>query len=361
MKVLHCISGMGGGGAERQVAYLAGPLRSLGWDVHVALVTGGPNLPRLESGGALIHRLPVSGNYDPRLVWKIARVVRSVRPDIIQAWFLQMQVVAGAVAQLLGVPWIVSERSSSLAYPQTLKNRVRIVTAGRADAIIANSTAGDEYWRERLDGRVPRFVIPNALPLGEIENARPAVPAGLPIGADADLILFAGRFGPEKNVPLLVEALRTVVSRPRTVAVLCGDGPLRADIARTIASRGLNTRIFLPGYVPEIWSLMKRAQVVVSVGLFEGRPNTVLEAMAAGRPLVVSDIPAHREFLNERAAVFVDPREPDAIARAILRVLDDAGSAGRRVEAARATVSKWSVESAAAEYDRAYRAVLARL
>src|SRR4051812_30702847 len=101
---------MGGGGAERQLAYLAAPLAARGWQVHVALASGGPNLQRLEAGGAVVHRLSAAGNHDPRLAWRLADVFRRVRPDLAQVWFVQMEVIGGIVAELFGTPWLISER-----------------------------------------------------------------------------------------------------------------------------------------------------------------------------------------------------------------------------------------------------------
>jgi glycosyltransferase involved in cell wall biosynthesis len=359
MKVLHCIPGMGGGGGERQLAYLAGPLAALGWDVHVALAAGGPNLPRLEAAGAIVHRLLATGNHDPRLAGRLAGVFRRVRPDIAQVWFVQMEVLGGLVAELCGVPWVLSERSSALAYPHTLKNRARALLARTADAIVSNSAAGDQYWSGRVSPRVRRSVIPNALPLEEIDAAVPRVPAALPIEDSDAVVLFAGRFGPEKNIDGLLDALRLVVRRPHTIGVLVGDGPLRPSIERAVAADGLGDRILIPGYVDEMWPLMKRADVVVSVGWFEGRPNAVLEAMACGRPLVVSDIPAHREILDDRSAIWVDPKDPAAIARGVIRALDDRPAAEAFGAAAQSRTAAWSIASAAAHYDRLYRDVLA--
>jgi glycosyltransferase involved in cell wall biosynthesis len=351
---------MGGGGAERQLAYLAGPLASRGWAVHVALGAGGSNLPRLEAGGAVVHRLAGSSNHDPRLAWQLARVFRRVRPDLVQVWFVQMEVLAGAVSRFFNVPTIISERSSVLAYPATTKNGVRLLFARTADAIVSNSLAGNQYWEGRVSSRVARFVIPNALPLDEIEHVRAALPAGLPAGDDHAVVLFAGRFEPEKNIDVLLAALRDVVTRPRTIAVLCGDGSLREDVQRRIVADGLGDRIFAPGYVSDIWPIMKRADVVVAVGLFEGRPNTVIEAMACGRPLVVSDIPAHREILDGQSALWVDARNPAAIARAVLDVLRDPVAAAGRSDAARLVATQWSIAAAAERYDGVYRQVLAR-
>ena len=350
MKVLHCIPGMGGGGAERQLAYLAGPLAKRGWEVHVALGAGGSNLPRLKEGGAVVHRLTASSNHDPRLGWQLAKVFRRVRPDIVQVWFVQMEVLAGAISELFRVPRVISERSSVLAYPPTIKNRLRVAIARTADAIVSNSAAGDAYWEGRVSRGVARFVIHNALPLEEIAAARPAVPGGLAVKAGDALVLFAGRFAPEKNLASMLTALGDIVKRPRTVGVLCGDGPLRGEVQQKIGADGLGDRIFTPGYVADLWPLMKRADVVVAVGLFEGRPNVVLEAMAAGRPLVVSDIPAHREILDAGSASWVDGRDAAGIARAVLQVLDDPVAAERRAAAARSLAVQWSIAGAAAEY-----------
>ena len=359
MRALHCIPGMGGGGAERQLAYLAGALGRRGWQVHVALIADGPNLARLEHSGAVIHRLRATGNYDPRLGWQLARIARQVRPDLVQVWFVQMTLLGGIVSELLHIPWVIAERSSLLAHPPTLKNRLRIALARTANAVISNSAGGDGYWQPHLDGRVRRFVIPNAVPVEEIDAAAPALPASLPVEPCEDIVLFEGRFDSEKNVSVLLTALKEVVRRPRTVAILCGEGPLRAEVQRRIAEDGLATRVFSPGYVAEIWPLMKRASLVVSVARFEGRPNAVIEAMAARRPLLVSDIPAHREILDERSAVFVDGSDPVAVAHAMLRILDDPAAAERRANAARERASRWAVESAAAEYDRIYRLLIA--
>jgi glycosyltransferase involved in cell wall biosynthesis len=338
---------------------MAGPLRARGWDTHVALVSGGPNLRRLESGGAVIHRLRPWGNHDPRLALMLARVMRRVEPDVVQVWFVQMDLAAGLAATWLRLPWVLSERSSRLAYPRTLKNQARVLMARRADAIIANSTAGAEYWRARASA-VPRFVIGNGVPLEEIARVQPGMPAGLAVDDRTAVVLSAGRFSTEKNVGVLTEALAVILARPDTVAVLCGDGPLRSDVRARADAAGIGDRVHMPGYVADLWPVVRRADVVVAVGLFEGCPNTVLEAMAAERPLVVSDIPAHREILDDQSAVWVDPRLVESIAAGVLTVLADPAAAAARARKAKARVSAWSIDAIAGAHDRAYRQVVDR-
>ena len=86
---------------------------------------------------------------------------------------------------------------------------------------------------------------------------------------------------------------------------------MRAAVEAAVAGLGLADRVRLVGFVPDAWAWMKRASVLVSPSLFEGHPNVVLEAAACGCPLVVSDIPAHREFLDGENAVLVDTGDPD--------------------------------------------------
>lgn len=359
MRILHCIPSMGGGGAERQLAYLAGELTKMGWDMHVALLYGGRNLNRLKTGGALVHMLRCRNNYDPRIFWQLKRLMRLLKPDLVQTWLLQMDIFGGAAARMARIPWIISERSSVMAYPGTLKNRLRLFLASRARAVVSNSVAGDHYWQSRLNGQVLQCVIPNALPLDEIEAATSVTPDEIGLKTEKDIVLFVGRFSPEKNLETLLLALREVVARPQTVAVLCGEGPLLSQAHGWLVRYAIADRVRLPGYVPDIWRWMKRASVLVSVGLFEGRPNVVLEAMACGCPLVVSDVPAHREFLDEHSAVLVNPHAPGAIADAIIRVLSAPEIAAHRAETARTKAAQWSIPMIAHQYDEVYREVLA--
>ena len=358
-RVLHCIPGMGGGGAERQLAYLAGELPHLGWDVHVALVSGGPNLERLGASGATLHWLTARGNYDPLVLLQLVRTVQRVQPDLVQVWVLQMEVLGAIAARLRRVPWILSERSSEPAYPTTIKHWLRTWLAGGAAAVVANSASGARYWEERLDTRVPRYIIPNALPLTDIERSAPAGAETTRCAPDTKVVLFAGRLTAEKDPETLIEALVPVLGRFDVVVVIAGDGPLRERVSTLIHRLRLEKHVRLPGFIDHIWAWMKRANVFVSPSLFEGHPNAVLEAMACGCPLVVSNIPPHREFLDANSAILVPPADPRLLGEAIVNVLTNPDAAARRAVQASRIVRKWSLEEIAREYDRTYRAVIA--
>ena len=107
---------------------VAAALKARGWEVHVGLLSGGVNLERLRQGGATVHQLHVAGNYDPRLLSQISGVIGRVRPAIVQTWLPQMDISAGFLSSVRGVPWILSERSSNQDYLSLPKRLLR--TAG---------------------------------------------------------------------------------------------------------------------------------------------------------------------------------------------------------------------------------------
>jgi glycosyltransferase involved in cell wall biosynthesis len=172
------------------------------------------------------------------------------------------------------------------------------------------------------------------VPLAEIASASVATPGEIGVDSDAPLVLFASRLEPQKNINTLLQALKIVLSRGDTQALCCGEGSQRAQIDEWIEAQAMSDRVRVTGYVPQLWSVMKRADVFVSPSLFEGSPNVVLEAMACGVPLVVSDIPEHRELLDETAAVLVPPTSAERLAEAVETVLRDRGAAAARARVA---------------------------
>jgi glycosyltransferase involved in cell wall biosynthesis len=351
---------MEGGGAERQLTYLAKELVAAGCEVHVALTRGGQNLARLEATGATVHMLGPCSNHDPRIATRLLRTISGVKPDLVQCWLLQMELLGGLACLATRTPWVFGERSSANAYPRTPKNRLRIRIASCASGIVSNSAAGDEFWQARVKAGIPRYVVRNALPMDEIAAVPAATPAEMGTKAGEALVLFAGRLDAAKNPITFVHALRRLTSPMPVHALLCGDGPLRPEIEHLIAEHGIERIVRVAGYASNLWSLMKRAAMFVSSSRFEGSPNVVLEAMACGCPLIVSDIPTHRELLDAESAIFVAADDPDGIARAIETVLADPAGAARRAGAARQRAERYASALIAQQYLDVYRDVLSR-
>jgi glycosyltransferase involved in cell wall biosynthesis len=365
MKILYCIPGLEHGGAERQLSYLGSELASMGHEVHVASSYGGPNLHRLQSAGVKWHCIGRSSNRDPRIFFRLIALMRKLRPDVVQTILTPMDFLGGAAALLTRTPWILKESSSGPLYAAIWKYtgdwryKVRFAFGRLSDAVVSNSAGGYDYWRSARDGR-PLHMIPNGLPLDEIAASDPARVNGFAFGPDEKLVLYAGRIDLAKNVESLIATLARIADEVPFAAVICGDGSRRPHVERMARELGVAHRIFFTGYVDHLWDLMKRADAVVSLSRFEGRPNVVLEAMACGCPLVVSDIPAHREILNDSTAYFVRPDEPEQVAEAIKTILQSQAAAQARAQAARAKTADWGLPNMALMYEHLYLNLLGK-
>ncbi|MGB2715494.1 MAG: glycosyltransferase [Vicinamibacterales bacterium] len=355
MRVLHCIPSMEGGGAERQLTYLAAGLHQLGIDTHVALVSRGPNWTRLMATGATVHELPARGAHDPLLFVRLLTKIRAIHPDLVQVWLRQMDILGGIASLAQRKPFILTERASEPAYPPSLKHAMRLRVGGFASAVVANSEEGARYWRGHTRRHGRTCVISNAVPVGEITDTPPETI----VTVGRRVVLFAGRMEPQKNIDVLLPALLTALEDIDFDTIFCGEGSLKARIVDWIERQGVGSRARVLGYTTKLWGLMKRASMLVSPALFEGTPNVVLEAMACRCPLVVSDIREHREFLDESAACFARPDSPADLARAIRSVFQDPESARARADVAFARVERFDPAMIAQRYVDLYRSILA--
>ncbi len=349
--ILHVIPTLTGGGAERQLALLAAEQSRRGWNVHVALRRTGNYAQHLTGTGVVVHQLGDLRRGHPLLFLRLHALVRKLRPTVMQTWLLQMDIIGGAVALTTRTPWVLTERNSKASYAETPREAwIRYKLGRHAGAIVANSREGAQYWERFVSKRERISVIPNAIDVTAIQRAEPRTVAAVQRPA----ILCVGRLVPQKAPELVVEALALLPRRHDVELVLLGDGHLRASVAATVERLGMKDQVHLLPYQPDWWGLLKTATALVNVSRFEGQPNVVLEAMAAGCPLIVSDIGPHRELLPEGSALFVAADDAAALARAIDALLDDRDAARSRAAAASAVVKGSTTGAAADAYERVY-------
>jgi glycosyltransferase involved in cell wall biosynthesis len=353
MKILHCIPQLTGGGAERQLTYLCEGLVALGHQVDVIVMIDGQNGPRLRRSGARIHLLGWRRPFDPLLLVELAARIATLRPDVVQTWLRRMDVLGGLAARACACPWIYSERSTWT--PDGWRDMLRhSLIRGMASAVIANSESGAMHWREVLRPEEVH-VVHNIVPLQELAAAPPRTRAELGLPDDAELIVYVGRFEPEKNTVLLGTALAEVLRRrPRGVAYCCGVGLELETLRAMVTQAGVGERCHTPGYRDDIWSLVKSADVLVSASHYEGQPNAVLEAMAAGCPLVLSDIAQHRECAGDDGALYFSTHSKEEAVAQLVAALEDRPAARARAEKTRARVQRLSMHAIASAYAEIY-------
>lgn len=357
MRVLHAIPSLTGGGAERQVSYLVPALLSEGVDAHLAYVQSGPNLEHLSEVGENLHRMDAVGNHSVRRYTNLSALINRLAPDVVQTWLPQMDILGGIAAMQNHTHFVLSERNSAGLYGRSPKAVARKFIGGRASAIVANSQAGLEYWNQGNTNQIRR-VIRNGIP---IEDIRAEARAGNDDSGEPPIILFAGRYTEQKNVILTLQAvIRVLGLYPEACAVFFGAGRLEHILLEIALGSSVGDRITIGPYSHSLWEWMGRASALVSLSKFEGMPNVALEAAAAGCPLVLSDISAHRELFSESCARFLTGPTVENTSSALADILDKPGRARDRSDAAKKVAEEMSIERSAAAYRALYDELLER-
>jgi glycosyltransferase involved in cell wall biosynthesis len=325
-QVCLLIGQLGLGGAEKQLVLLARGLSARGIRTHLAVMfEKGAREEELRDSGVSVVELgfrcqgleSLAG--DIRAFARFVAFLRKERPGVLQAFLFHSYVMAAPAARLARVPVLIAGRRSLGFFKRgnRLALAVERVATRWTDFLVANATAiADEV---RRDERVPSAkisVIPNGMEPNEFEPAEPAdVDTALPV------VLCVANFATHKGHRYLLEACGMLQrsGRPCTL-VLIGDGAERPGLQRLTDRLGLDVRFL--GARTDVARFLARADAVVLPSLYEGSSNAVMEAMAAGRPLVATAVGGTPELLEGRG-VLVPPADSAAIAEGLDQVLGD--------------------------------------
>jgi glycosyltransferase involved in cell wall biosynthesis len=151
-----------------------------------------------------------------------------------------------------------------------------------------------------------------------------------PVEAGAQVLLAISRLEPQKGLDVAVRALPHIrASHPKAVLVVLGEGPQRAELSALV--RELEVPVHLLGRVPDVASWLRRAELLVHPARWEGFGLALLEAMLASKPIVATNVSSIPEIVSDgETGLLVEPDDPDALARAVSRVLDAPGEYGER-------------------------------
>ena len=305
----------------------------------------------------------------------VARLGRAARRDDLQAFLFPSPYTwfpVPGVPVVLGIHDTIADDLPRLALPGRkdralwrLKQALAVRSAARLFTVSeASQAALQRRVRTSPEGIA---VVPEA-PDPVFEPVDTAAAAGLlaPLGLDPaeGLFVYAGGISPHKNVEGLVDAYRALIARHPEAPPLVIVGELESEryasaahsVRDRIAAQGLAGRVVLPGFVPDrtLAALFSVATAAVNPSLAEGFGLPAVEAAACGAPLVLSDLPAHRESMGQ-AALFVPPGDSRALAEALARVLADRTLREELGRAAAAAVAGRTWDAAAAQLARLLR------
>jgi glycosyltransferase involved in cell wall biosynthesis len=329
MKVLHVITGLEGGGAERQLVNL---LRgSTGVPIQhevVSLLDGGVYGRDVRATGAELHTLNMARNrFSPLALFRLAGLIHRSRPDIVQTWLYHADLIGLLAARLAGrAPVVWTLRSSRLELHHYSKLTGLTITAlSRLSrwpaAILSNSTAGMNA--HVAIGYRPRCarVIPNGIDTNTFrpsESARKEVRAELGIGADTPLIGCIARCDPMKDHLNVFSAFARVAADARLLLAGRGTEPGNRELSNQICLGGLGPeQVIRLGERRDTDRIIAALDILVLGSAFgEGFPNALGEAMACGVPCVATDVGDNAAIIGGCGGI-APPRDPQALAEAM--------------------------------------------
>ncbi|HYR07436.1 MAG TPA: glycosyltransferase [Longimicrobium sp.] len=371
VRVCHVITGLGAGGAEWMLHSLLSATDRGRFDpVVVSLLPGGIVADAIRELGVPVHSLRLRGVWDaPAGVVRLARLLRRLRPDVVQGWMTHANLMAGAAARLAGgvpVAWGIHNVNigggtnnaftrSTIWIGGVLSGRLpgRIVYCAQT-ALRAHEAVGYEPGRG--------VVIPNGF---DVDAFRPdpaagaAVRAELGIPADAPVVGLVARWDPLKDHETFVAAAgrlaagRLAAGRPDARFVLAGRGvdAGNAALARMLEAAGIADRCHLLGDRRDVARVLAALDVSALSSRMEAFPLVVGEAMACGVPCVVTDVGDAALLVGDTGRV-VPPGDPEAMAAAWRELLELPPEARARLglRARARIVERYSLRTAVDRY-----------
>jgi glycosyltransferase involved in cell wall biosynthesis len=372
--VVHLITGLETGGAERMLSRLAGRTDRDRFRSVVVSITGagtiGPTLAKL--GIEVISLEMRRGMPDPYSLLRLARILRELHPDILQTWLYHADFVGLMAKRLADVPRLVwNLRCSDMSLSPAAAGVRRILSwcSALPDAVLVNSHAGLSF-HERIGYRPRRWeYVPNGFDTVEFfpdAAARERLRSELGIPEEAIVIGLPARYHPMKDHGTFLKAAAVIAAaHPEVRFLLVGAGtePTNSVLAKAVARFGLADRTRLLGErsdMPAVYAALDIATLSSAWG--EGFPNVLGEAMACGVPCAATDGGDVRELLGD-AGLVVPPCNPKALAGAWQALVAN-GVEGRRSrgkEARARIVRDYELGVIAARYEALYTDIAARV
>lgn len=259
----------------------------------------------------------------PRVLQEWTRELKSFRPEILDNWLFHASLLGRFAGRRAGVSHVLSEVRVA-ERRNTWHGRLDRWTNSLVERNVCVSRGVADFMEQHV-GLDPRktVVIPNAIDAGPYATATPAdlAPLGIPPGSP--VLISIGRLEAQKGIDVLLEASANVLRRISDVHFLIvGEGPDRAFLERLAQRLGISPKVHWAGRRSDVPSLLRASAALVLPSRWEGMPNVVLEAMAAGKPVVATDVEGVRELVRPDINGWVVAKEnPLALAESIVGML----------------------------------------
>lgn len=383
MHVFLLITQMEAGGAQKAMLLLASGLVDQGHEVTIAAMYDKDQYIQLfeNAYNLKIHDLEMKlVNQDSGKlfnVWYIIRgllrlffLMRQTKADILQTFTYYSNIIGPIVGWFARVPIRISSQRL------VMKNRSKSFLI--LDRIIVNSpfvhrmTAVSARTRQfciQEEGMEPGKVttIRNGIDLGQFQIQkqinREQIIDSSRIKNSTFLAATVARLHPQKGHVYLLQAIFEIVKEIQDIHFLfVGDGPISSDLTNLISNLQLNDYVNMTGMYPDVLNILAVSDVFVLPSIYEGLPNSVMEAMAAGVPVIATDVGGTLELIEDgKDGILVQPADPAALADAITTLYYDHDLGQRLAKSAREKiVTDFSQENVTSRYIDLYMDLMSK-
>lgn len=305
MRILHIITSLNIGGAEKLMVDLLPRLKENGVEVELLLFVGNRTMfyEQLEKEGVQIHAFSESGSvYNPKHLWRLYRFLKNNKFDIIHTHNTAPQIFAAIVSLLLSLNLVTTEHNTT--------NRRRswkwykYIDRWMYNAysnVICISNAAEKKLKEYLGIRgnnVKYLTICNGVDVSKYENT-PTPKKDNP----RTIITMVAGFRPQKDQDTLIKALRTLPNG-KFELWLVGDGERRCELEQLVAYEGVSEFTKFWGIRQDIPSILKGSDIVVMSSHYEGLSLSSVEGMSVGKPFIASDVDGLHEITEGAGLLF---------------------------------------------------------
>ena len=349
------------GGSERQFTLLAGEFRRGAFDLHLGCIQRSGKF--LEDLGE-VREYPLGGSF---MTWQalhslfsLVRSLRRARIEIAQSFDFYSNLMLIPAARLAGIPVVIASQRQLGDLLAPKQRRIQNLAFHMADCVVCNSlAAADRLAKDGIPDRKLR-VISNGLPPEAFHQAMPALP---PAPGIIRIGMIARMNERAKNHDVFLRAAAEVsLQFPFAQFVLVGDGPYRREWEETAGKLGIGPKTFFLGDRRDISSILAALDVVVSPSRSESLSNAILEAMAAGRPVVATRVGGNAELVREQeTGLLIAPEDEHALADALKALLAAPNLAQKWGEnAKRIALSDFTLVSSSKCFEQLYISLLAK-
>lgn len=364
--ILHLTGSFLNGGSERQAAALACEMKRSGeFDVHIATLNSSGPLSSMvsDAGFANIPEFPLTSFYDLNFatqVRRLARYLRAKQIKLVHTHDFYTNIFGLAAAELARTSILTSKRETG-GMRSSAQDRIEGLAFRLSDAIVANSAAVRDSLLGRGISAKKINVVYNGLDLGAFENVKPdAARLGLPSGRRFVTVVANLRHA-VKNIPLFLDAGKAVVEKFDDVdLVVAGEGELIGDLKDRAAS--FSDRVHFIGRCDDVPTLLASSHACCLTSDAEGFSSAIIEYMAAGRPVVATNVGGAAEAIVEsETGYLVAPGDVHALTDRLVRLLSDPALANKAGAAgAKAAHARFSRAAQVEQTSKLYRQILAR-